>query len=265
MRTIGAMRVPVIERVAPALTGRAEVIGRHTGDDGGIASLVQMEEVRCGPYVRTVMGREDGDVSDQGNAKFMGPPAKLLPLPEEQELQGFVFRHFGVKTDDGLGHGLGFAQGDRAWPLSPGAQAVFLFQGGEERPVIKPGRLASTEGFEGVTEQRAAFRLGDEAPGRQLQEGSTHFSHRSEFDTVLQEGGHHSQVAREQDAVVAEGIEADEQWIAREAGERLVGGVAMAGGAERQHLPQALPGGGQPLEPVMGLGPDFTHAKAAGQ
>ena len=41
-------------------------------------------------------------------------------------------------------------------------------------------------------------------------------------------------------------IEADEQRIARERGETLVRGIAVAGGTERQHLPEALAGRGEP-------------------
>jgi hypothetical protein len=35
-------------------------------------------------------------------------------------------------------------------------------------------------------------------------------------------------------------VEADQQWISRERRKTLVGGIAVAGGTKRQHLPDAL-------------------------
>lgn len=42
-------------------------------------------------------------------------------------------------------------------------------------------------------------------------------------------------------------VKVDEQWIPREGGKRLVGGIAVSGVAYRQHLPVLLTGF---LEPV---------------
>ena len=56
--------IPAIERIAPALAGRAEVVGRHAGDADGREVFVELEEIGMGPDVGAVEGDEDGDVAD---------------------------------------------------------------------------------------------------------------------------------------------------------------------------------------------------------
>src|SRR5690606_21169534 len=53
--------------------------------------------------------------------------------------------------------------------------------------------------------------------------------------------------------------------VAGERAERLVGAVAVAGRAERQHLPQPLPRLRQEVDPAQGLGAQLAHAVGAGQ
>src|SRR5207253_9905231 len=49
----GAKRVPVVERIPPALASGAEVIGRHARDDfGKEIAFAQAEQITVRPYVR---------------------------------------------------------------------------------------------------------------------------------------------------------------------------------------------------------------------
>src|SRR6202011_581432 len=52
---------PVIERIAPALAGGAEVVWRDAGDDRGLPLAVEAEEIGMGPHVGAVVCDEDGD------------------------------------------------------------------------------------------------------------------------------------------------------------------------------------------------------------
>ena len=60
-------------------------------------------------------------------------------------------------------------------------------------------------------------------------------------------------------------VEADEQRVAREGREALIRRVAVAGGAERQHLPEALAGRGQRIDEVESAGAEVADAEAARQ
>ena len=70
---------------------------------------------------------------------------------------------------------------------------------------------------------------------------------------------------RLQAAVLHEPLEADQQGISRERRERRVGGVAVAGRADGQHLPQRQAGVGEEIhEPVRGA-PEVADAVRSGQ
>src|SRR5438874_2528813 len=69
----GALKdVPAIERIAPQLAGRAEVIRRDAGDGGGMAIGVEIEQVRVRPGIGAVESDKDGDVADDGEATAVG-------------------------------------------------------------------------------------------------------------------------------------------------------------------------------------------------
>ena len=55
-----------------------------------------------------------------------------------------------------------------------------------------------------------------------------------------------------QQPVLDQQLQVDEIRIARIGGKALVGGVAVAGGAQRQHLPAVLPGGVEKIGKVIG-------------
>ena len=77
---------PVVERVAPALAGGAEVVGRHAGHHGRPAGGVQHEQVLAGPHLGALVGDEDRRVADDLHAAGMGMGAQRRPLSEEAPL-----------------------------------------------------------------------------------------------------------------------------------------------------------------------------------
>ena len=77
---------PVVERVAPALAGPAEVVRRHAGDGRRPAVAVEQEQLRVRPDVGRVGGDEDRQVADQPDALLRAYRRRARQLAEEQEL-----------------------------------------------------------------------------------------------------------------------------------------------------------------------------------
>ena len=65
-----AQHAPLVERVAPALAGRGEVVGRDAGDADRAALLVKLEDLGVGPDVGAVVVDEDGDVAEDADASL---------------------------------------------------------------------------------------------------------------------------------------------------------------------------------------------------
>jgi hypothetical protein len=72
------MSGPVVERVAPELAGRAEVIGGHAGDKSRPAPLGQKEDFGVRPDIAGIGRHEERHVSDQ--AHTVGVRVRFQPL-----------------------------------------------------------------------------------------------------------------------------------------------------------------------------------------
>src|SRR4029079_6256745 len=82
----GGVARPVVERIAPALSGRAEIVRRYSGDDRRVTRGVELEEVAMRPDVRRVVRHVDRHVAENRDAALSGGFAQLLPLASEDEL-----------------------------------------------------------------------------------------------------------------------------------------------------------------------------------
>src|SRR5690348_7115543 len=60
----GAHRVPVVKRIAPTLAGRAERIGRNTGDYFRLQIVLQSEQFAIGPHIGAVVVHKNRDVAN---------------------------------------------------------------------------------------------------------------------------------------------------------------------------------------------------------
>ena len=58
------------------MPGRAEIIGRYSGDFQGHQVLIELEKLRIGPYIGAVMRDIDRHVAHEADAEFL---AKTLP------------------------------------------------------------------------------------------------------------------------------------------------------------------------------------------
>ncbi len=83
----GLERVPVVERIAPALAGFAESIGRNAGDHLGREIGLEAEDIGMGPDIRAVVADKDGDIANDADAALGTVTPQRLPLLEEGKLQ----------------------------------------------------------------------------------------------------------------------------------------------------------------------------------
>src|ERR1700726_737056 len=78
--------VPVIDGVTPKLPLRAEVMGRHAGDDAWPVLLVQQKQFRVRPDVARVGRNKKGQIANQAYALAMSVRLEPFALAEQQEL-----------------------------------------------------------------------------------------------------------------------------------------------------------------------------------
>ncbi len=84
--------VPAVERIAPALAGGREVVGRHAGDADRLQILVELEDLRVNPHVGRIHVDEDGHVAQDSDGASRRSLAQLIPLLREGKLQ-HLFQH----------------------------------------------------------------------------------------------------------------------------------------------------------------------------
>src|SRR5207302_6355801 len=126
------VRLPVIERVAPALAGFREDVGGEPGDGRGVAGLVEEEEFPIAPEVDAVVGDEDGDVADEADAAAAGVVVQGLPLAVEEELDEAVVVDLPGEGFARVRQRGRLSRAQRRVPPGPGGAAVFVRQGADE-------------------------------------------------------------------------------------------------------------------------------------
>src|SRR6266849_4172242 len=77
---------PLVQRVAPQLTGGAEIVRRHAGHDDREPMLVELEQVLVGPHVGAIVRDKDRNVANDGDPALVRLSAQSTPLVEEHEL-----------------------------------------------------------------------------------------------------------------------------------------------------------------------------------
>ena len=130
--------IPVVDGVAPALAGGAEIIRRHSRDEGGPAVPVQKEVFLPRPHVHGIDPHVEGNVPHNADPIFTGLLPHLHPLAVKQVLKehliGRLCLHVGGKGASLLRPGL-----VRLLPLIPADAAVDPFQGPEDAVFFHPG------------------------------------------------------------------------------------------------------------------------------
>ena len=148
---------------------------------------------------------------------------------------------------------LRLAELDVVVPVGPGSAAEFVLQRHEKRVVVEPVLLFDDE-------RGVAHVVGEPREGLP-QEGGLVAVHDVEVNVgrVCAVVGVVEGLLREV-AVLHKLVKVDEQWIPREGGKRLVGGIAVSGGAYRQHLPVLLAGFLEPVGEFFSFRPECSYA-----
>ena len=82
--------IPLVDRIAPPLASRAEIVRRHTGDANRREVFMQLEDFRVGPHVGAVVADKDSHVADEADLALRAVGAQSLPLLIEGELDGLL-------------------------------------------------------------------------------------------------------------------------------------------------------------------------------
>src|SRR5690606_10690858 len=139
-----------------------------------------------------------------------------------------------------------------------GGAAVRLLEGHEQGVVGEPARLGLAE-----RPQLGALRGGGallEAPGGALQQRELGGDQGAVVDALPRQRRQGRQLPRLQPPLGDELLDGDQVVVAGERAERLVGAVAVAGWAQGHHLPQALPGLLEEVEPGDRLAAQLADA-----
>src|SRR5205085_7431806 len=125
-------------------------------------------------------------------------------------------------------------------PLRPWRAVVGGFEGHEERKVVQPRLLRGGEALDGVPPARRSVLL--KGRERLLQQLLLVVDDRTVVNLSGGERGRMVERRGREQAILDQQLGAEQQRIAGEGGERLVGRVAVTGGAKRQDLPAGLAG-----------------------
>ena len=252
--------VPVVQRVAPQLPVGAEVIRRHAGHRLGHELVVQLEELGLGPHVGGIHGHVDGQVADDADVQRVDVVPQRVPLLEEQVLHVYEERHVLRQQRAVFLQRLFLTQPDGLRPFRPGLHAEMALAGHIQRVVRQPPGVVRGEGrhlravplpapLEGLVQQREPA-LVDLAvvhvPGIIAPVAGLAFLLRQ------QPVGHQQ-------------LRVDVVGIARVGGKALIRRVAVAGRAEGQHLPVALPRVMQEIREIIGRLAQRADAIGRGQ
>src|SRR5216684_1945304 len=136
---------------------------------------------------------------------------------------------------------------------------VRVFAGHEERVVIEPRTGIFTKAVEGRTVGTGT--VGKENLRRPAQGRHPEFDHRSILDRVFGKRRRLSQVGRPEQTLIVQALKTEQQRVASKSGEARVRRIAIAGGVQRQHLPQLLSGGNEEICEFVGAGAEISDAE----
>ena len=261
---------PVVQRIAPELAVGGKVIRRAAGHTGKAAVGVQLEQRAAHPSVHGVRRDVDGDIAEDLDALFVGVGFDLFPLGRELVLQELpeadLFLVFGAEALQRTA----VPQTVLAGPLGPALHPV----GGLERHVqgviLQPVLIFEGEGVVSIRVVAGTavqpFPLlapcGVSGPQDLVAAGVQRAVIHCQRVFAPRLG---LELGRRQQPFGLEGIEVDEIGVARKGGAALVGAVAVAGGAQRQDLPDLLARSGEKINELFSFLSEAANSIRAGQ
>ena len=248
---VGLHGVPVVQGIAPELAVLGEVIWRNTGDLGGDIVLVELEEARLAPHVGGVQRDIYGDIADEAHSGLARIAAQGVPLLEEKVLDEHMEGYLIAQELRVFRDGLGLVQTDILLrPLRPAEHTEVRLEGHIERVVFKPAVFAA----EAIKLRGELFRA---ALIGKAQDTVAVFEDAAVVHMLRITAPVDSlKLAALEKPVLYEKVEVNIIGVPGERGERLVGTVPIARGAEREELPVLLTGG---LEKINEFISALTH------
>ena len=146
-------------------------------------------------------------------------------------------------------------QADIVIPLVKRPQAKMLLDGGKERISLHPAGLRFPKRSDGG---RIALKPAGKCPPQHLMARAKDAAKVHMRLIVAPIDGFH--FFGQQQPVLDQQVEIDEIRVAGKRGRALVGGIAIAGRPERQHLPVALPGSDEKVRKSERRLPERPHA-----
>ena len=259
---VAAHGVPIVQGVAPQLTVGGEVVRRYARHRLGHQLFVQLEELRLRPHVGGVQRHVDGQVADDVDALTVDVVPEGVPLAEEQELQvGEQLHVLMEQLAVFFQHRLALAEADvHVRPLRPRLHGEVTLARHVQGVVRQPAFVLRDEVRHRLRVTRPAALV------RLVQQGETVLIDLA----VVHPAGVAAPVALGalgffQQTVRHQQFQVDEVGVAGVGGKALVGGVAVAGGAKRQHLPVGLTGVLQKIGEVVCRFAQCTDTVPGGQ
>jgi hypothetical protein len=233
--------------VAPPLSERGELVWRRSGHDRRPTIGVEAKQRRVGPRVRAGRPDEHRQVPPDLDAERRGGLAQPRPLDVERPLQREVPRDRRPQTIVGRGEGRRVPVAERRRPDRP-LGAKILRDRLVARPVERPRRSPR----EHVDRSGDPVRRG---PKRRSFAGL----HVRPVHPVRGERRERALVGGEP-AVGDEVIDGQQQGLGRERRRRRVGAAVLVRHEQGQDLPDAQPGGVEPVQQAARVRSDVSDA-----
>ena len=227
--------IPAVQGIAPELACGGEPVRRTACHSHRQIVLIQLEQLRIRPGIRTVKGHIYGNVPNNLNPFFMGIVLYILPLLKKLELQILVKDNVLPQLVLISLQGSRLSQTHFLVPLDPAFAAEFVFHSHIQGIVIQPVVVLHTEGKKiPVRQDFAPFK----GLPKKRKTALIYFS-------VINIGGMISPVTGValflcQPSFPDQDVQIDEIGIACKGGKGLIGGIPVAGRSQRQYLPEFL-------------------------
>src|SRR5262245_46401638 len=258
--------VPAVNRITPQLARLTEVIRRDARDQRRRAFIFEVEEMTVGPDVGAVVRDEDRGVADDLDPMFVCVAGEAEPLLEKEELVELLRADFGRMVLAEKMHGFVFAVAQVGIPFRPLPAVVLVLDRAVRRVIFQPPTRLPYE------RQIFIFRLVrsvlDKVGVSLLKHCAFEFDHPPVINRIWRrrwEFRRAVEVALIQQPVGDQRLQTDQQRVSREGRQTRVRRIAVAGGAERQYLPQTLSGLLQEIYELISRGAQVANAEASGQ
>jgi len=187
-------------------------------------AVVELEDLGMSPDVGAVVADEDGDIAEDADLAFGAVGSQGGPLLIEEELDDLLDGEVAAALVHHPRHGVGLAGGVLGGPLVPAEVVEAAAKDGIDCVVGEPGDVVLAEALEaealflgsaveevgcGFFDQRNLLREGGAKVARALVSG--------------QATGNTVEAILGEPSIADQELQADEQWIAGEGGERRVG------------------------------------------